>query len=88
MATAQYAGVWNLGLEIGDFGQNKTENKRLAAGELDYGAQVNLLGFGLHLNCDAFATSGRLRSRYVRMNIPGCKDRVFSRTSETRPKSS
>ena len=30
MTPAQYAGVWNLGLEIGNFGQHKTENKRLA----------------------------------------------------------
>src|SRR5262249_52817559 len=30
MATAQYAGIWNFGPDIGNFGQKGTSNRRLA----------------------------------------------------------
>ena len=71
MVTAQYAGVWNLGLEIGDFGQNETGNKRLAELMKNFGCGDEIAP----LDADAF---GRRMGAVIAQAVSAPRPRLES----------
>jgi hypothetical protein len=79
MATAQYAGVWNLGPEIGNFGQNKTENKYLAELMKKFGCGNEIAPF------DADAAFGRRMGAIIARGVSAARPWVQSQRSAPTP---